>query len=184
MAYRHIFQLRRGWKWASDPKTGKPRDDWAQYTIEQPEAAIPRPGELVLEYDNGIPRLKIGDGTHTFAELEYISVDSFILPKPISITLYADKWRQVVDINGADIVDTYSQVVTVNNAVVTLHSKVDLQPNADQLCTLYDCGVALTTENDGGVITVYAVGGMPARSLSIQATVTEIVLESEASINE
>lgn len=167
---KYIFKLRRGWK---DDTSG--RDDWTTYET-QADHIKPDEGELVLEYDNGIPRLKIGDGVHEFSELPYMSVDSFILPKPISVTLYADKWERVVDLGGADVVDTYYQVATVNNATITPNSKVDLQPNADQLCKLYDWGVALTTENNGGIITVYAVGDKPSESLPIQATVTEVVL--------
>jgi hypothetical protein len=170
---KYVFQLRRGWK---DDLTG--RNDWADY--EKQAAHIkPLEGELVLEYDNGIPRLKIGNGVDEFSALPYMSVDSFLLPKPISVTLYADRWEQVVDIDGADVVDTYYQVATVNNAVITPNSKVDLQPNADQLCKLYDWGVALTTENNNGTIKVYAVGDKPSESLPIQATVTEVVLEME-----
>lgn len=177
---KYIFQLRRGWKWDSDPDTGLPRDDWATYDDKPDgERKDPLAGELVIEYDNGVPRLKIGDGKRKFGELPYMSVDSFILPKPISITLYADKWKQVVDIDGADVVDTYSQVVEVNNAVITPNSKVDLQPDADRLCKLYDCGIALTTENNEGIVTVYAVGDKPIESFPVQATVTEIVLDSE-----
>lgn len=173
---KYMFKLRRGWKYDSDPKTGEPRDDWTTYEAQEGHM-IPQDGELVLEYDNGVPRLKIGDGVHKFSELPYMSVDSFILPKPISVTLYADKWEQVVDIDGADVVDTYSQVVTVENAVITANSKVDLQPNPDQLLDFYDLGVALTTENDGGVITVYVVGDLPIKSYQIQAVVTEVVVD-------
>lgn len=179
MATKYVSRLRRGWKYDADPKTGLARDDWATY--ESTDNHIkPLAGELVLEYDNGVPRLKIGDGVNEFSVLPYMSVDSFLLPKPVSVTLYADKWEQVVDIDGADVVDTYSQVVTVENAVITPNSKVDLQPNADRLCRLYDWGVALTTENNGGIIRVYAVGGKPSESFPMQATVTEILLDSEA----
>ena len=174
---KYIFQLRRGWK---DDTGG---NDWAEYEL-QPHHIKPLQGELVLEYDNGIPRLKIGDGIHEFSDLEYMSVDSFIMPKPISVTLYADKWKQVVDIDGADVVDTYSQVVTVNNAVITANSKVDLQPNADQLCDFYDLGAAFTTENDGGIITTYVVGDKPTKSYNIQATVTEVLQDSGVTTNE
>lgn len=190
MEQKYIFQLRRGTKYVDESgatlldEEGIPvRDDWAAYSA-LPNHLKPLGGELVLEYQvypdgKKIPRLKIGDGEHIFADLEYMSVDSFILPKPISVTLYADKWEQVVDINGADVVDTYSQVVTVNNATITPNSKVDLQPNTDRLCKLYDWGIALTTENNEGIITVYAVGDKPSESFSMQATVTEILLDSE-----
>ena len=174
---KYLFQLRRGRKWDKDPETGLTRDDWASYEA-QANHLIPLEGELVLEYDNGIPRLKIGDGVSEFSALPYMSVDSFILPKPISVTLYADKWEQAVDIDGADVVDTYSQVVTVDNAVITASSRVDLQPNPDQLLDFYDLGVALTTENDGGIVRVYVVGDKPEKSYQIQATVTEVVIDA------
>ena len=169
---KYISQLRRGVK---DDTTG--RNDWAEYEAQE-NHLIPLEGELVLEYDNGIPRLKIGNGKDEFSALPYMSVDSFILPKPISVTLYADKWEQVVDIDGADIVDTYSQVVTVDNAVITPTSRVDLQPNPDQLLDFYDLGVALTTENDRGVVRVYVVGDILEKSYNIQATVTEVVVDA------
>ena len=66
---------------------------------------------------------------------------------------------------------------TVENAVITANSKVDLQPNPDQLLDFYDLGIALTTENDGGVITVYVVGDLPIKSYQIQAVVTEVVVD-------
>lgn len=173
---KYICCLRRGWK-VTDESGNIIRDDWADYE-KQADHVKPFAGELVVEYDNGIPRLKIGDGINEFSGLPYMSVDSFILPKPISVTLYADRWDQVVDIDGADVVDTYSQVVTVNNATITENSKIDLQPTADDLCKLYDWGITLTTENNNRVVKVYAVGGQPDASLSIQATVTEVVVDA------
>jgi hypothetical protein len=171
MAQQYIVQLRRGTK-----------KEWEDYE-NMPSHIKPLAGELVIEFDdiNGkkIPRLKIGTGDLEFSDLEYMSVDSFILPKPISVTLYADKWEQATDIDGADVVNTYYQVVTVENAIITPRSKVDLQPTTNDLCRLYDLGVALTTKNAGGIITVYAVGAKPNSSLSIQATVTEVVLDGE-----
>ena len=187
MPNKYVFKLRRGTRYVDDNgatlKDGDKsvRDDWTEYTNNG--GVNPLDGELVLEYevnpDTGkkTPRLKIGDGVSSFADLEYISVDSFLLPKPVSVTLYADKWEQVVDIGGADVVDTYSQVVTVENAVITPNSKVDLQPTTSDLCRLYDWGITLTTENNGGLVKVYAVGGQPDASLSIQATVSEVIVD-------
>ena len=98
MANKYVFQLRRGWKWDSDPATGQPRDDWAKYEAKA-DHMKPLEGELVLEYDNGIPRLKIGDGVREFSALPYMSVDSFILPTPTTITLLggADHWDEEYD---------------------------------------------------------------------------------------
>lgn len=163
---RYIFQLRRGWK-TTDENGVVTRDDWAQYTAEQPEESIPLPGELVLEYDNGTPRLKIGDGVRTFSELAYMSVDSFILPKPASVTIVPDKWAQATD-------NRFYQIVTVNNATITPNSKVDLQPSSEQLAIFHEKDLAFVTENDNGVISVFCVGQVPTNEYTMQCTVTEV----------
>jgi hypothetical protein len=163
---KYIFQLRRGWKWDSDPITGQPRDDWATYEAKA-DHMKPLEGELVLEYDNGIPRLKIGDGVREFSALPYMSVDSFILPKPISVTIYADKWEMASD-------DRYYQIVTVDNAIITSNSKVDLQPSSEQLCIFHEKDLAFVAENEDGVVSIFCVGQVPANDYTIQATVTEV----------
>lgn len=160
---KHVFQLRRGWK---DDTTG--RDDWKTYEL-QPDHMKPLAGELVLEYDNGVPRLKIGDGEKEFSALPYMSVDSFILPKPISVTIYADKWVQASD-------ERWYQVVVVDNATITPNSKVDLQPSAEQLDVFHEKDLAFVTENENGIVAVYCVGQVPTNDYTIQATVTEVVL--------
>jgi hypothetical protein len=162
---KYICRLRRGWK---DDASG--RDDWATYET-QPDHVKPLAGELVLEYDNGIPRLKIGDGEKEFSQLEYMSVDSFILPKPISVTIYADKWVQATD-------DRWYQTVTVDNAIITPTSKVDLQPNSEQLCVFHEKDLAFVTENENGVVSIYCVGQVPTNDYTIQATVTEVVIDA------
>jgi hypothetical protein len=163
---RYIFKLRRGCK-ETDANGKVTRDDWARYTREKPKEAIPQEGELVLEYDNGIPRLKIGDGVHTFAELEYMSVDSFILPKPASVTIYPDKWIQASD-------DRFYKVVDVNNATVTPNSKVDLQPSSEQLSIFHEKDLAFVAENEDGVISIFCVGQVPTNEYTIQIIVTEV----------
>lgn len=163
MADKFIYQLRRGWK---DDVTG--RDDWAAY--EGIDGHIkPLEGELVLEYDNGMPRLKIGDGINEFSELKYMSVDSFILPKPALIHL-STKWTQDSD-------DRYYQVVTVQNATITRNSKVDLLPDAVQLSIFHEKDLAFVAENEDGVVRVYCVGQVPQNEYDINATVTEVILD-------
>ena len=166
MANKYIFQLRRGWKWDSDPTTKEPRDDWAAYEAQENHMK-PLEGELVLEYDNGVPRLKIGDGVREFSELPYMSVDSFILPTPVSVTLHADAWEQADD-------DRYYQIVTVTNANITPNSKVDLQPSSEQLSIFHEKDLAFVTENEDGVVSVFCVGQVPTNDYTIQATVTEV----------
>jgi hypothetical protein len=161
---RHIQQLRRGWK---DDATG--RDDWAEYE-SQVHHIKPLEGELVLEYDNGVPRLKIGDGVNEFSQLPYMSVDSFILPKPTSVTLYADKWVQATD-------KRWHQIVTVDNAIITPSSKVDLHPSAAQLEIFHEKDLAFVTENEDGVVSVFCVGQVPTNDYTLQTIVTEVLID-------
>ena len=149
---RYIVQLRRGSK-----------EEWETVGKD----IIPLDGEVVLEDDNGIPRLKIGDGKRKYGELPYMSADSFIMPKPISITIYANKWEQTSD-------NRWYQVVTVGNAVITPRSKVDLQPNSEQLAIFHEKDLAFVTENEDGIVSVYCVGQVPANDYTIQAIVMEV----------
>ena len=164
---KYICCLRRGWK-VTDESGNIVRDDWADYE-DTPDHIDPLAGELVIEYDNGIPRLKIGTGTDPFSALPYMSVDSFILPKPISVTLYADQWVKATD-------DRYYQIVSFANATITPNSKVDLQPSAEQLDIFHEKDLAFVTENEDGKVSVFCVGQVPTNDYTIQATVTEVVI--------
>lgn len=177
---KYIFQLRRGTRYVDDNgetllnTDGTPvRDDWATYT-KQEKHLNPLDGELVVEFEfnpstgKKTPRFKLGYDNNIFADLEYISPDSFILPTPASVTLYASKWEQDVD-------HRWFQEVTVKNAIITANSKVDLQPDATQLSIFYNKDLAFVTENEDGVVSVYCVGQVPQNDYTIQATVTEVV---------
>lgn len=164
----HVFQLRRGWK---DDKTG--RNDWAEYEKLDGHMA-PLAGELVLEYDNGIPRLKIGDGIHEFSALPYMGIDSFIVPTQSTITLYGgDAWEAV---DGYE--RRYTQDITAQLAgKVTENSKVDMQPTPEQLYSFQVKDVTFTTVNEGGNVRVCAIGERPMNDYSdIQVTITEVAM--------
>ena len=166
---KYIVQLRRGIK-ETDASGSIIRDDWDQYTTEKPQEAIPCAGELVLEYDNGVPRLKIGDGTSEFSELAYMSVDSFIISKVATIRLLGgDAWMLVSD--GRYTQDITSQL----SGKITAHSKIDLQPTPEQLCIFHEKDVAFTTVNEDGNVRVCAIGIRPEQDYeSIYVTITEV----------
>ena len=88
------------------------------------------------------------------------------VPKITNISIPAASWT------GAEA--PYSQVVTVNG--VTVNSKVDLQPTATQIIALQDANIMLMTENNDGVVTVYAIGGIPTSDYTMQALITEVVV--------
>jgi hypothetical protein len=66
----------------------------------------------------------------------------------------------------------YSQVVTIDG--VTENSQVDLTPSVEQLVVFYEKDLTFVTENDGGVVTVYAIGQKPENDYTIQVTITEV----------
>lgn len=66
----------------------------------------------------------------------------------------------------------HSQVVSVDGA--TPYSKVDLLPSVEQLAIFYNKDVTFVTENEGGVVTVYAIGEKPQNDYTMQAQLTEV----------
>ena len=81
------------------------------------------------------------------------------------VTILASAW------SGTE--SPWAQVVSVAGA--TKNSLVDLQPSVEQLTIFHEKDLAFVTENDDGVITVYAVGDKPMADYTIQATITEVV---------
>jgi hypothetical protein len=80
------------------------------------------------------------------------------------VTLLADSW--------AGEGNLYSQVVEIEG--VTENSQVDLTPDVQQLAVFYDKDLTFVTENEEGVVTVYAIGQKPANDYTIQVTITEV----------
>ena len=81
------------------------------------------------------------------------------------ITLPAANWK------GGE--SPYYQVVEVEG--VSVNSMVNLQLSEEQVEIIHDREVvAFTAVNDGGVVTVKAVGDKPNNDYVIQATVTEV----------
>lgn len=68
----------------------------------------------------------------------------------------------------------HSQVVEING--VTPKTQVDLTPSVEQLMIFYEKDIAFVTENEGGVVTVYAIGEKPQNDYTIQVTMTEVAV--------
>ena len=124
---------------------------------------VPLKGEAII-YDadstHSYIRVKIGDGSTLVTQLPFIAEPQL---------------RETIMLSASDWTGTtspYSQIVSVSG--VMSNSKIDLQPTAAQLAELQAMGVALMTENDNGVITVYALNNKPTSDYTIQATITEI----------
>ena len=81
------------------------------------------------------------------------------------VTLLASAWRTDGD-------NLYSQVVSIDG--VTQNSQVDLTPDVQQLLVFYEKDLTFVTENEDGVVTVYAIGQKPLLDYTIQVTITEV----------
>ena len=66
----------------------------------------------------------------------------------------------------------YSQVVAIDG--VSENSQVDLTPSVEQLVVFYEKDLTFVTENEDGVVTVYAIGQKPENDYTIQVTITEV----------
>lgn len=80
------------------------------------------------------------------------------------INLYAAEWMGDAS--------PYSQVVSIDG--ITKYSQVDLKPDIEQLTIFHDKDLAFVTENDDGVVTVYALGDKPTNDYVIQISITEV----------
>lgn len=83
-----------------------------------------------------------------------------------TVTLLADAWEGEAS--------PYSQVVTIDG--VTKYSKIDLQPDAEQLSVFYEKDVTFLAENENGVVTIVCIGQKPTNDYTIQATMTEVIV--------
>lgn len=82
------------------------------------------------------------------------------------ITLLAESWVERRD-------NLYAQTVEIEG--VTENSQVDITPSVEQLVIFYEKDLGFVTENDGGEVTVYAIGQKPENDYTIQVTITEVI---------
>lgn len=66
----------------------------------------------------------------------------------------------------------YSQVVAIDG--ITQYSQVDLTPSVEQLVVFHEKDLTFVTENEDGVLTVYAIGQKPTNDYTIQVTIREV----------
>ena len=119
----------------------------------------------------------VSNDAGAYMDLEYVMdakkyIDSLIITggssaRIANVTLLASAWKTEAD-------GLHSQVVSV--AGVTEYSKVDLLPSVEQLAIFHNKDVAFVTENEDGVVTVFAIGDKPLLDYTMQAQITEVVV--------
>lgn len=95
-----------------------------------------------------------------------IALEETAIPKVGNVTLKAAKWV------GSK--SPYSQVVAIDG--VTAKSQVDLNPSVEQLAIFHEKDLAFVTENDGGTVTVYAIGDKPTNDYTMQVSIMEVAV--------
>lgn len=85
-------------------------------------------------------------------------------PAISEVTLLASAWE------GED--NLYHQIVEIEG--VSENSQVDLTPGVEQLMIFYEKDLTFVAENEGGTVTVYAIGQKPTNDYTIQVTITEV----------
>lgn len=119
--------------------------------------------------------VKIGGTGQDDAEAKELATQEYVVeqilamlaarkPKIATVELAADAW-----VGEGNL---YSQVVTIDG--VTEYSQVDLTPSIEQLVVFYEKDLGFVTENEDGVVTVYAIGQRPENDYTIQVTITEV----------
>lgn len=88
-------------------------------------------------------------------------------PKATTIDLPASGW---VAVNGSTTL--YSQTVTVSQ--VTANSQVELRPSPEQIQELLIAEISMTTANESGNVTVFAIGAAPTSDYSMQIIISEV----------
>lgn len=87
-------------------------------------------------------------------------------PVLTKVTLPASAW-----VGGES---PYYQVVTIDG--ITEYTKVDLLPSVEQLAIFHNKDLAFVTENEDGVVTVFAIGDKPTNDYTIQVALTEVMV--------
>ena len=98
--------------------------------------------------------------------------------KSVTIKGGAINWTEeaVLDTSGNTVGYRYGQRVSVSNSTITEYSKVDLQISSEQAIIFGNKSLGFVAENDGGIVTVYCLGGIPEDDYTIQVTVTEVII--------
>lgn len=145
------------------------------------EKQVNEDGSVTLHFNTrqGVSGVYVGDGdmpdgydVQVNPEGEGLSIEDLIREAMRSaikigeVSLLASAW--VGDKNP------YSQVVEIDG--VTEHSQVDLTPSVEQLAIFHNKDLAFVTENEDGVVTVYAIGQKPENDYIIQVTITEVAV--------
>ena len=124
----------------------------------------------VMEFlDKGVSAEQIAQAVADYLEANPVETGSKATIGVVD--LLTDKWV------GSE--NLHSQVVTIYGVPENFdfeNCQVDLTPDVEQLVVFYEKDLTFVTENEGGTVTVYAIGQKPTHDYTIQVTITEVDL--------
>ena len=127
--------------------------------------------DIIAEFEARIAVLENGGGVSD--ERIAQAVSNYLKENPVQTGSSATIGTvNLIAANWVGSGNLYSQVVSIDG--VTENSQVDLTPSVEQLVVFYEKDLTFVTENDGGVVTVYAIGQKPENDYTIQVTITEV----------
>jgi hypothetical protein len=136
-----------------------------EYSVRFPVEPRQKPSDYIYteteikSYETLEKRIKALESTSTNGSTTPVKIGEAVL--------LANKWVGTENL--------FSQIVSING--VTTNSQVDLTPSVEQLAVFYEKDLTLVTENEDGVVTVYAIGQKPQNDYTIQVTITEVAYE-------
>lgn len=112
-----------------------------------------------------VAKAKADEDGNVIAET-YVTIASLraMQPRIATVDLPASRWLGTKS--------PYSQVVNISG--ITENSQVDLTPSIEQLEIFYEKDLGFVTENEDGIVTVYAIGQKPENDYTMQVTITEV----------
>lgn len=105
-----------------------------------------------------------------------IAVEEYMASHPVEVHSAAIGYVELPAANWEGSGNLYSQVVDVitEEQVDIAKCQIDLTPDVEQLVVFYEKDLTFVTENEDGVVTVYAIGQKPENDYTIQVTITEV----------
>ena len=126
--------------------------------------------QLIEMLNNGVTTEQIAKAVADYFEKNPISTGS---TATIGIVdLIAEKW-----VTGESTENLHHQEVTIYEVPENFdfeNCQVDITPSVEQLLVFYEKDLTFVTENEGGKVTVYAIGQKPENDYTVQVTITEV----------
>lgn len=138
----------------------------------------------VLQNGNLTGEIRAEETLYGTIEAEAALEGSICMPKEKEVLKLANapKISEVTLLGSAWVAEDkrHSQIVEIEG--VTSRCQVDLTPDDQQLLVFYDKDVTFVTKNEGGTVTVIAIGQKPINDYIVQVTITEMDVQEGTTI--